>query len=167
MKFGTHATSMDRRLRRVLLLLRADCKSVSFTGLATIALLAASTGPTHAQTNWTGRFSSDWFLSGNWTAGLPWQTTDGNINTVTPNSTVIENPGAAARNLSVGANGTGMLTIQTGGTLADSFGTIGNLAGRVGHGDGDRSGLQLVECRRRRGRRPGHGYSYTFKTAAR
>ena len=132
MKFGTHATSMDRRLRRVLLLLRADCKSVSFTGLATIALLAASTGSTQAQTNWTGRFSSEWFLSGNWTAGLPRQTTDGNINTVTPNPTVIDKPGAAARTLSVGANAMGMLTIESGGTLADSFGTIGNLAGGLG-----------------------------------
>ena len=34
--------------------------------------------------------------------------------------------------LIVGPNGTGMLTIQTGGTLADHFGTIGNLPGGVG-----------------------------------
>ena len=51
---------------------------------------------------------------------------------MTPNSTVIADPGAEARNLSVGANGTGMLTIQTGGTLTNSFGTIGNLPGGRG-----------------------------------
>jgi hypothetical protein len=84
--------------------------------LAIIALFTASTVSTHAQTDWTGRFSSNWFLSGNWDAGIPMQTTDGNINTVTPNSTVVASPGAAARNLDIGSNGTGMLTIQTGGT---------------------------------------------------
>ena len=57
---------------------------------------------------------------------------DANINTVTPNSTVIGSPGALAQNLSVGQNGTGMLTIQTGGTLADSFGAVGNLPGGLG-----------------------------------
>jgi outer membrane autotransporter protein len=111
---------------------RADGKFVSFRLLATIALFTASTVSTHAQTNWTGAVSSNWFLSGNWDAGFPRQTTDGNINTVTPNATVLSDPGALARNLTVGANGTGMLTIQSGGTLADSFGTIGNLPGGVG-----------------------------------
>src|SRR4029077_12590219 len=88
---------------------RAGCKLISSRLLATIALFIASTVSTHAQTNWTGRFSSDWFLSGNWDAGFPRQTTDGNINTVTPNSTVVASPGAAARNLVIGPNGTGML----------------------------------------------------------
>ena len=68
---------------------RAGCKFVLSTLLATIALFAASTVSTHAQTDWTGPFSSNWFLSGNWIAGFPRQTTDGNINTVTPNATVI------------------------------------------------------------------------------
>ena len=51
---------------------------------------------------------------------------------MTPNPTVIASPGALARNLSVGANGTGTLTIQTGGTLNNSFGTVGNLPGGLG-----------------------------------
>jgi outer membrane autotransporter protein len=110
---------------------RGGC-NVSARLLAAIALFIASTVSTHAQTNWTGQSSSNWFLSGNWDAGFPRQTTDGNINTVTPNATVISDPGALARNLTVGANGTGMLTIQSGGTLADSFGTVGNLPGGVG-----------------------------------
>ncbi|MGO4677596.1 autotransporter outer membrane beta-barrel domain-containing protein [Bosea sp. 2YAB26] len=37
-----------------------------------------------------------------------------------------------ANNLSVGANGTGTLTIQNGGTLTNELGTIGNLSGGVG-----------------------------------
>ena len=57
---------------------------------------------------------------------------DANINTVTPNPTVVASPGAIAQNLSVGANGTGTLTIQTGGTLNDSFATVGNLPGGRG-----------------------------------
>jgi T5SS/PEP-CTERM-associated repeat protein len=96
------------------------------------AALLAATSSTHAQTNWTGLVSSNWFLSGNWDAGFPRQTDDANINTVTRNSTVLADPGALARNLSVGSNGTGALTIQAGGTLADSFGTVGNLPGGLG-----------------------------------
>ncbi|WP_218511708.1 autotransporter outer membrane beta-barrel domain-containing protein [Variovorax sp. dw_308] len=98
----------------------------------TVTLLAASVAPAHAQTEWTGRFGSDWFLSGNWSAGYPRQTTDGIINTVTPNSTEISSLGAQARNLDIGPLATGRLLIQTGGTLADSFGAIGNLTGGAG-----------------------------------
>ena len=101
--------------------------------LQTLALLAASTGSARAQSEWTGAVTSNWFLSGNWIGGFPRQTIDGNINTVTPNSTVIADPGAEARDLSVGPNGTGMLTIQTGGTLTSfSIGTVGNLPGGRG-----------------------------------
>ena len=111
---------------------RAGCKFALSTLLTTIALFAASTVSTHAQSNWTGAVSPNWFLSGNWISGFPRQTTDGNIDTVTPNSTLLADPGALARNLAVGQNGTGMLTIQTGGTLADSFGAVGNLPGGLG-----------------------------------
>ena len=112
---------------------RGGRKFVLSTLRATIALFATSTVSTHAQTtNWTGRFSSNWFLSGNWDAGFPRHTTDANIDTVTPNSTAVTSPGALAKNLAVGQNGIGTLTIQTGGTLADSFGTVGNLAGGLG-----------------------------------
>ena len=112
---------------------RAGCKFVSSRLLAAIALIAASTVSTHAQTrNWTGRLSSEWFSTGNWDSTFPRQTDDANINTVTPNATVIASPGAQARNLSVGQNGPGMLTILTGGTLVNQFGTIGDLPGGVG-----------------------------------
>jgi hypothetical protein len=57
---------------------------------ATMALLAA-TSSTHAQTrDWTGQVSSNWFDGFNWAPALfPRQTDDANINTVTPNPTVI------------------------------------------------------------------------------
>jgi outer membrane autotransporter protein len=90
--------------------------------------------PAHAQSEWTGQFTSNWFLAGNWIGGITIQTRDADINTATPNSTVISTPGALARNLTVGANGTGGLTIQNGGTLANSFGTVGDLPGGVGTG---------------------------------
>ena len=112
---------------------RARRKFVPSILLAVIALIAASTVSTHAQTrNWTGRLSSEWFSTGNWDSTFPRQTDDANINTMTPNATVVASPGAQARNLSVGPNGTGMLTILSGGTLVDQFGTIGNLPGGVG-----------------------------------
>ena len=112
---------------------RVVCKFILSTLLAAIALFAASTVSVHAQTDWTGAVSSNWFLNPNWDTFLfPRQTDDANINTVTPNSTVISSPGALAKNLAVGPNGTGILTIQTGGTLADSFGTVGDLPGGVG-----------------------------------
>ena len=113
---------------------RASCKFVSSRLLATIALFAASAVSAHAQTrNWTGLVSSDWFVGANWDTFLfPRQTDDATINTVTPNATVLSDPGALARNLTVGANGTGMLTIQNGGTLADSSGAVGNLPGGLG-----------------------------------
>ena len=126
-------TTQDAMRRGATSRVRAGCKFVLSRLLSIIALSAAATVPTHAQeTDWTGKFSSNWFLGGNWDAGLPRQTFDVNINTVTPNATVVASPGAEAQNLSVGANGTGMLTIQNGGTLTDEFGAIGNLPGGVG-----------------------------------
>jgi outer membrane autotransporter protein len=112
---------------------RAGGKFISSGLLATIALIAASTVSAQGQTtNWTGQFSSDWFFGPNWLNGLPRRDIDVNIHTVTPNATVVASPGAAAHNLSVGANGTGMLTIQTGGTLVNELATIGNLQGGLG-----------------------------------
>jgi outer membrane autotransporter protein len=126
-------STQDASRRGARSLARAGCKSFPSRLLATIALFAASTVSTHAQSDWTGQFSSNWFLSGNWIGGFPRQTTDGNINTVTPNSTVIASPDAEARNLAIGENGTGMLVIQNGGTLIDfGAGFVGNLPGGQG-----------------------------------
>ena len=142
---------------------RAGCKFVLSTLLATIALFAASTVPTHAQTHWTGTFSSNWFLAGNWDAGFPRQTDDANINTVTPNSTVISEPGRTSQE-SVRRCKRDRDAHNPGRRDIGRFLRGGRqFTGRAGHGDGDRRGLQLVECRRRRGRRPGHGHSYNSR----
>ena len=111
---------------------RVGCKFVLSRLLATIALFAASTVSTYAQTNWTGAFSNGWFNVLNWTAGVPSTFSSVNIDTVTPNSTEIRGTGAIAQNLAVGQNGTGLLTIRMGGTLTNSFGVIGNLPGSTG-----------------------------------
>jgi hypothetical protein len=66
-----------------------------------------------------------WFAAGNWSAGVPTALTNANIDTVTPNATVVGTGGATAGNLSVGQGGIGGLTIQ-GGTLSDVLGAIGN-----------------------------------------
>ena len=111
---------------------RASCKFVSSRLLAAIALFIASTISTNAQTDWTGAVSSDWFTAGNWNAGVPTVATSANVDTVTPNSTLVAIPGATALNLSVGQTGTGVLTIQNGGTLTDVGGFVGNLPGSQG-----------------------------------
>ncbi|MBB3149934.1 T5SS/PEP-CTERM-associated repeat protein/autotransporter-associated beta strand protein [Phyllobacterium trifolii] len=100
--------------------------------LAIIALLTASTVSTHAQTNWTGASSTNWFEPGNWDAGTPSAGTSANVDTVSPNVTVLGTPGASALNLAVGQNGIGALTIQTGGTLTNAGGFVGNLPGGQG-----------------------------------
>ena len=104
----------------------------NFRTIMTLALLAASTVSTHAQTNWTGAISSDWFTAGNWNAGVPTAATSANIDTVTPNSTAVTSAGARALNLSVGENGIGMLVVQNGGTLTDFGGFVGDLPGSRG-----------------------------------
>ena len=101
------------------------------TTTATMALLAA-TSSTRAQTNWTGALSDNWFTAGNWNAGVPTAGTSANIDTVSPNPTVVATPGGTALNLAVGQNGTGRLTIQSGGTVTDVFGAVGNLPGSQG-----------------------------------
>jgi outer membrane autotransporter protein len=111
---------------------RTGCKIVSSILLAAIALFTASTVSTYAQTNWTGAVSSDWFPAGNWNAGVPTAATSANIDTVTPNSTAVTSAGATALNLAVGQNGIGMLVVQSGGTLTDVGGFVGNLPGSQG-----------------------------------
>ena len=81
---------------------RAGRKFILSTLLATIALFAATAVSTHAQTNWTGSVSSDWFTAGNWSAGVPFTAVtnaSASIDTVTPNSTAVTSVGARALNL--------------------------------------------------------------------
>ena len=58
------------------------------------SVLVAICFPAHAQTNWTGATSTNWFTGSNWDTGVV--PTSGTIflNTITPNPTVVS--GAAA-----------------------------------------------------------------------
>ena len=76
-------------------------------------------------------FSTDWFLIAIGTRVFP-RSTSATIDRVTPNPTEIASPGATAQNLFVGQAGTGMLTIQTAGTLINLTGTVGSLPGSNG-----------------------------------
>ena len=100
--------------------------------IAVAAALLAAASSSRAQTNWTGTISSDWFTAGNWNAGIPTSATSANVDTATPNATVVGAAGATVQNLAVGLVGTGILTIQNGGTVSNVFGAVGNLAGSNG-----------------------------------
>ena len=95
------------------------------------AVLAAAT-PSRAAEFWTGAASTDWFSAGNWSAGVPTNSTSTRIDTVTPNATVVGAAGAQATGLRVGVSGTGALTIQNGGTVNNTLGIIGDQAGSAG-----------------------------------
>jgi outer membrane autotransporter protein len=99
-----------------------------------VALLATSLAPAHAQqtSEWLGLISNDWFASENWLGGVPRQTSDATINTVTTLSPQIGGAGATAQNLGVGRSGPGALVIQPGGTLVTSLVAVGNFPGGVG-----------------------------------
>ncbi len=92
-----------------------------------LALALGAAGPARAQTAWTGTTSTDWFIAGNWSAGVPTGGVNTTIDTNTPNATVVGAAGAQANTLYVGfsSGNTGTLTIQNGGTLANGFGNVG------------------------------------------
>ena len=100
--------------------------------IAMAAALLAAASSSRAQTDWTGTISSDWFTAGNWNAGVPTSATSANIDSATPNATVVGAAGATVQNLAVGLVGTGILTIQNGGTVSNVLGAVGNLAGSNG-----------------------------------
>ena len=86
--------------------------------------------PAHAQTVWTGNTSSDWFTGSNWQGNaVPTPAADAVLNTIVPNPTVVNGPGAQALDLVVGALGTGALTIGSGGTVSNQVGRIGGCDG--------------------------------------
>src|SRR5262245_65391607 len=106
----------------------AGLMSRAAAALAVLFAVGAVVTPARA-TDWTGVISTDWFTAGNWLPlGVPTLAITVNIDTITPNATVVvasPPPGAQAGNLFVGHFGTGMLTIQTGGTVTNSNGLIG------------------------------------------
>ncbi len=86
--------------------------------------------PAHAQTNWTGATSTDWFTGSNWNTGVV--PTSGTIllNTITPNPTVVSGAAAAGDVFEVQ---NGALTIQNNGTINLSVGAdVGEFVGSQG-----------------------------------
>ncbi|HSW18605.1 MAG TPA: autotransporter outer membrane beta-barrel domain-containing protein, partial [Ramlibacter sp.] len=102
----------------------------------TITLIAASVVPAHAQSDWTGAVSADWFTPGNWTGAVPEAGISANIDTTTQNPTVIGPSATPATaqvvTVGVGAPGAGQLSIQGGGSLTSVAGAVGNLTGSRG-----------------------------------
>ena len=89
--------------------------------------------PAYAQTNWTGATSTNWFTGSNWNTGVAPTTGDRvNLNTVTPNPTVVSGGAAIGDILEVGLSATGSLTIQNNGTLTITGADIGNDVGSQG-----------------------------------
>jgi len=102
------------------------------TSVVALGVVLATTTPSRAFDDWTGAASTDWFNAGNWAAGVPTNSTSARMDTVTPNATVVGAAGAQATGLRVGVSGTGALTIQTGGTVSNTLGIIGDNAGSSG-----------------------------------
>ncbi|MCP3465935.1 autotransporter domain-containing protein [Bradyrhizobium sp. CCGUVB23] len=104
------------------------------TALASAAFVAA---PAYAQ-SWTGAASPDWFNAANWSPnGVPTAGGNVSIDTQTPNPAVVDVGGqtVTVNQVLVGQSNTGTLTIQKGqggGTLKDTVGIIGDLAGSNG-----------------------------------
>ncbi|MEH2610002.1 autotransporter outer membrane beta-barrel domain-containing protein [Bradyrhizobium sp. AZCC 1693] len=97
-----------------------------------LGMVLASTTLSRAVEFWNGSASTDWFSVGNWSAIVPDNTTSTRIDTVTPNATVVGAAGAQSTGLRVGVSATGALTIQTGGTVNNTLGIIGDNAGSTG-----------------------------------
>jgi T5SS/PEP-CTERM-associated repeat protein/autotransporter-associated beta strand protein len=108
------------------------------SSMVALGLVLATSTPSRA-TDWTGANSTDWFAAGNWSAGVPTSAVDANIDTSTPNATVVGATGAQANTLFVGNSGTGALTIRNGGTVSDFTGYLGN-AGSTGTATVDGAG---------------------------
>jgi fibronectin-binding autotransporter adhesin len=89
----------------------------AFLGAAAIIGVIAAPSASSAQgfNSWTGAVSSDWFTTGNWSAGVP-ISSDFVIIDIN-NIATIAAPGAVAGTLTVGNNANGTLLIQGGGDL--------------------------------------------------
>lgn len=118
------------RLRSATSMIAIGATGALWCGLATA--FAVVTGPhaAYAQitsiSEWTGQTSTDWFTASNWLGGVPTANSLADILTAAPNPTVINSPGATARNVFI--NNGGDLTVQGGGTL-QSFGFALNNTG--------------------------------------
>jgi outer membrane autotransporter protein len=124
---------MSRSFRFAVLLL----SSTALTGVA----LAA---------DWTGTTSTDWYAGTNWSTGtVPATTDDVNINTVSPNATIINGGTAAAGVVNIGPSTSGSLTINNGAVLNTSGDvTLGTTGLGILTVDGTGSNLNLAAGKR-------------------
>lgn len=76
--------------------------------------------------DWLGTSSNDWSTAGNWSAGVPGAGTDVNIDTVTPNPTVLNGGAATVGTVTVGTSASGSLVVSGGGTLDGVAGIVGD-----------------------------------------
>jgi T5SS/PEP-CTERM-associated repeat protein/autotransporter-associated beta strand protein len=76
-------------------------------------------------TTWTGTTSANWFTGSNWTSGVPNLTKEAIIDTTSFNQTNIKSPGATAKYVVVGNNGTGLLALSAGGNLVTDSDGVG------------------------------------------
>ncbi|MCT7378693.1 autotransporter domain-containing protein [Chelativorans salis] len=111
---------------------------VRITGLAlaTAAVgVAAVTGPARADL-WTGAVSDDWFVDGNWLDGSA--PTAGDfvyLNSASFNPVILSGGsvgGITQFRIGLTSDGTGDLTIESGGALSGDYGVIGSREGSIG-----------------------------------
>lgn len=101
--------------------------------LATTAVVAlAYASPVSAQTLWTGTNSNNWFDPGNWSAGLPNNVTDAEVDNIAINAPAVFAIGANARDLTIGNSAVGTLVVQGAGVLLTTNGYIGRGLGSTG-----------------------------------
>ncbi|MDF2618656.1 MAG: outer rane autotransporter barrel domain protein [Xanthobacteraceae bacterium] len=101
--------------------------------LATTAVIAlAYASPVSAQTLWTGTNSNNWFDPGNWSAGLPNNVTDAEVDNIAINAPAVFAIGANARDLTIGNSAVGTLVVQGAGVLLTTNGYIGRGLGSTG-----------------------------------
>ncbi|WP_315786428.1 MULTISPECIES: autotransporter domain-containing protein [unclassified Bradyrhizobium] len=108
-----------------------------------LGTVLAQTTPVRA-VDWTGLLSTDWFNAGNWTGTVPDNTTSTRIDTITPNPTLVGAPGAQATDLRVGVSATGALMVQSGGTINNTLGVIGDNVGSIGSATVDGAGSSWI-----------------------
>lgn len=82
---------------------------------------------------WNGTQSQSWFNGANWTpVGPPAAADNAIIDTISPNTTLVDNQAATVTNLTVGQTGNGTLQIVNGGSVTNQLGTLGEMAGSLG-----------------------------------
>jgi len=102
------------------------------TGCDSLTTLNLTIIPAPITNSWTGAVSNDWFDVGNWTVGVPTNTTDATI-PVTPNKPVITSGTASVRNLAIDAGQTltNNTTLSVNGDLTNNGSLMNSITSNV------------------------------------